>query len=687
MRRGDLLMVFVHTMWTGLGGEGHVETTWLREVLHRHADARHKLVLGHHPVFPINGFSGPYQREIGPEHAADFWNVLVEAGVLAYLCSHILAFDVQVHRGVLQVCTAGAGTAHRMPEGIEYLHCVQGALDAEGVRYQVLDTEGRVRERLSWPLPLADVTEWQTLPAGVGEAPLVGGPYDDRILGLRFTGRAAAAGDGSAQTLLSAFRPDLQMPLWIGLRGIDQRLSVIVGPEARRSPHYWYGPCRCGGFAIRRPPRHSHGHGPGRLPLPRRGRRELVVARCRLGLGRGAPRVAGALVYRPRLARSGRPALQGIDPRRIGAGLAMMREIGRDELEPLATGAWILGAGGGGNPYLSYLNLCRLYDDGARVSLLDPMDLADDDRVALVAGIGAPLVGLERLSDPRFAAKPLRTMEKHLGARFRAVMSGEIGGANGLRSLMVAGVTGLPVVDADSMGRAFPEGQMTSFAIAELPMLALVLSDIRDNEMIITRAADAKWMERLSRKACAEMGAVAAACKAPRTGREIKDHGILYSTTKAIRIGRARRRGAPAPRRSDRRPRRGRAGRAAVQGQGAGCRAAHDGRLSARPCPPRRARRRSRLDVRAAIPERVRRRLARRRGGGDDTRHHLHHGQRIGRGDRHRDAALRPAHQRHRAAGARAVPDAQGPGDRRPARLRLRFRLPAPVTPSAARGL
>ena len=50
-------------------------------------------------------------------------------------------------------------------------------------------------------------------------------------------------------------------------------------------------------------------------------------------------------------------------------------------------------------------------------------------------------------------------------------MSGEIGGANGLRSLMAAAVTGLPAVDADSMGRAFPEGQMTSFAIAGLPML------------------------------------------------------------------------------------------------------------------------------------------------------------------------------------------------------------------------
>ena len=215
-----------------------------------------------------------------------------------------------------------------------------------------------------------------------------------------------------------------------------------------------------------------------------------------------------------------------------------MRDIQRDELEPLATGAWILGAGGGGNPYLSWLNLCALYDGGARVSLLDPKDLADDDLVAMVAGIGAPLVGQERLPDPQVAARPLRALQDHLKRPFRAVMSGEIGGANGLRSLMVGAVTGLPAVDADSMGRAFPEGQMTSFAIAGLPMLTTVLSDVRGIEVIVKRAADARWMERISRKACAEMGSVAAACRAPRTGREVKDHGILYSTSKAIRIGR-----------------------------------------------------------------------------------------------------------------------------------------------------
>ncbi|MBX3501193.1 MAG: DUF917 domain-containing protein [Alphaproteobacteria bacterium] len=215
-----------------------------------------------------------------------------------------------------------------------------------------------------------------------------------------------------------------------------------------------------------------------------------------------------------------------------------MREIQADELEPLAIGAWILGAGGGGNPYLAHLNLRRLYDGGARVWLLDPMELADDDLVATVASIGAPLVGRERLSDPRFAAKPLLAMQKYLEREMRAVMSIEIGGANGLHPLMVAAVTGLPVVDADAMGRAFPEGQMTSFAIAELPLVPLILADIRDNEIVVPHAENARRRERIARGIVAELGSVANACTAPRSGREVKEHGILHTTTKAIRIGR-----------------------------------------------------------------------------------------------------------------------------------------------------
>jgi DUF917 family protein len=48
-----------------------------------------------------------------------------------------------------------------------------------------------------------------------------------------------------------------------------------------------------------------------------------------------------------------------------------------------------------------------------------------------------------------------------------------------------------------------------------------------------------KWMERVSRKICVEYGSIAATCKAPRTGREVKDWGIPLTTSKAIAIGHA----------------------------------------------------------------------------------------------------------------------------------------------------
>jgi len=215
-----------------------------------------------------------------------------------------------------------------------------------------------------------------------------------------------------------------------------------------------------------------------------------------------------------------------------------MRPVSLDEIESIAIGAWILGTGGGGSPYLALLNLRRLYRDGVVVSLMDPADLADDDRVAVVSNMGAPLVGQERLTDPATIARAVTMMEEVIGRRFSAIMSLEIGGGNALQPFMAAALLGRPVVDADCMGRAFPEAQMTSFAIHDLRMYPLTLVDVRENAVVVARAASWKWMERLSRTACVAVGSIAATCKAPRTGKEVKECAILGSTSKAMRIGR-----------------------------------------------------------------------------------------------------------------------------------------------------
>src|SRR5437870_11341836 len=215
-----------------------------------------------------------------------------------------------------------------------------------------------------------------------------------------------------------------------------------------------------------------------------------------------------------------------------------MRKITLDDSEALAVGAWILGTGGGGSPYLGLLNMRRLYGEGHGVELMSPFDLDDEDRVAVVSNMGAPLVGQERLADSRNIARAVAMQQEYSGVKFRAVMSLEIGGGNGIQPLMAAAHLGLPVVDADLMGRAFPEAQMTSVAVGDLRPYPCALYDPRGIEAIVTQVPSWKWMERASRKICVEMGSIASTCKAPRTGREVKDWGIHFTTSKAIGIGR-----------------------------------------------------------------------------------------------------------------------------------------------------
>ena len=198
-----------------------------------------------------------------------------------------------------------------------------------------------------------------------------------------------------------------------------------------------------------------------------------------------------------------------------------LRPITLDDIESLAVGAWILGTGGGGSPYLGLLNMRRLYGEGHRVSLMQPQDLDDSDWVAAVSNMGAPLVGQERLTDSRTIARAVELMEEHTGYRFRGIMALEIGGGNSIQPMMAAAHLGRPVIDADMMGRAYPEAQMTSVAVGDLRSCPLTTVDVRGLESIVDKVPSWKWMERVSRKICVEYGSIASTCKAPRTGAEV----------------------------------------------------------------------------------------------------------------------------------------------------------------------
>lgn len=246
VRRRDLLLVFINTLDSSAGGEGTVSTDWLDDVLQEQRDARHKLVFGHHPVWVVNGYAGDYQRLIERERGRRFWGVLRRHDVLAYFCSHILAFDMQVQSGILQICTAGAGTAHRMPPEQEYLHFVQAALDETGLRWQTLDRRGQMREWLSWPWQLPPAASWAPFTPGAARslpADCLQQSENAALVVWAISARLASDATAHPQTLLCAEAEGGALPfLWLGISGVDQRLTALLSPQANRSPHRWLGP-------------------------------------------------------------------------------------------------------------------------------------------------------------------------------------------------------------------------------------------------------------------------------------------------------------------------------------------------------------------------------------------------------------------------------------------------------------
>ena len=184
-------------------------------------------------------------------------------------------------------------------------------------------------------------------------------------------------------------------------------------------------------------------------------------------------------------------------------------KLTEQELDHLAVGAAILGTGGGGNPYIGKLRVRELLRQGKSIEII-PLDaLEDDDLVVSVGGIGAPVVGIEKIERGDECFHALRALEKETGKHIAALIPAEIGGANSMEPMITAAQAGIPVVDADGMGRAFPEIQMMTFFIYGHAPEPAAIADEKGNVVVFRKVIDMYWLERFARTIAVDMGAAA----------------------------------------------------------------------------------------------------------------------------------------------------------------------------------
>ena len=154
-----------------------------------------------------------------------------------------------------------------------------------------------------------------------------------------------------------------------------------------------------------------------------------------------------------------------------------MRKIGLSEIEDIALGASLLGAGGGGDPYIGKLVAMGAVKERGPVTLLDPEEIPDDALVVPIAMMGAPTILGEKGVGGKEYEVLYNMISQYYGKKIFAFMPIEAGGVNSMLPIAAAARLGLPMVDADGMGRAFPELQMVTFTMAGISATPMALVD------------------------------------------------------------------------------------------------------------------------------------------------------------------------------------------------------------------
>lgn len=204
------------------------------------------------------------------------------------------------------------------------------------------------------------------------------------------------------------------------------------------------------------------------------------------------------------------------------------------DIPALALGCDLLGSGGGGPTEIARPVLTD------HLASREPVRILTDPKpgmnLACVGAYGAATVMLESLPDPGTFVRALRGLEQAFGP-VEGLIPLETGGVNGLLAVLVASATGLPLVDADPMGRAFSAIADTVLA-ATVPVRSVSLASPAGHSLWL-EADDVTEIERVLRSLLPAVGGWAAVATCRGSAGDLLPHTVSGPLTRAVEVGRA----------------------------------------------------------------------------------------------------------------------------------------------------
>jgi uncharacterized protein len=211
-------------------------------------------------------------------------------------------------------------------------------------------------------------------------------------------------------------------------------------------------------------------------------------------------------------------------------------QLNVDNLPVYAFGCAIASSGGGGSTKTPLAMAVQAVNALGPVEVVGLGSVAPDGIIMPVGLIGAPMVATERIWSGEEAFILREQVETLHKAPVVALMCYEIGGSNGLLPVTWAARLGMPLLDADGMGRAFPEMQQQAMHLAGVSASPMVLTD-GCGDVAVLWASDNYRAERLARRAISLFGGACAATAYPMTARRAATAVIKGSVSRALNVG------------------------------------------------------------------------------------------------------------------------------------------------------
>ncbi|WP_326974818.1 S-methyl thiohydantoin desulfurase domain-containing protein [Caproicibacter sp. BJN0012] len=217
-----------------------------------------------------------------------------------------------------------------------------------------------------------------------------------------------------------------------------------------------------------------------------------------------------------------------------------MTELTKELCLQALYGGLLLGGGGGGSIRLGLDALEETFHHTDRLKLLKPGELSPDETVVNVSMVGAPSA-----KDTCVKAEHWKTafqnFENFNGTKISGLTSCENGGVSTSNGWILSALTGIPLVDAPSNGRAHPTGMMGSMGLDQFPDYVTVQSACggKGEKYVETVARGSlPAASHLIRQTAVASGGMCCVLRNPVSAQYAETHAAVGAIAQALEIGR-----------------------------------------------------------------------------------------------------------------------------------------------------